>query len=120
MKLSTGVDIVEIQRVKQAIEKNDAFINRVYTKNEIDYCEGKGREKYKSYAARFAAKEAYSKAMGTGFGGTLSPVSIEVINNKEGKPYIYINGEKKENCDVSLSHSKMYAVAYVVIFKEED
>jgi len=119
MNISTGVDIVEIQRVQKAIEKSEKFLNKVYTKHEIAYCKGKGKQQYKSFAARFAAKEAYVKALGTGFSSTIPPENIEIRNNKEGKPYIYIEGQKIENCDISLSHSKEYAVAYVVIYKEE-
>jgi len=120
MNISTGVDIVEIQRIQKAILKSETFLNKIYTKHEITYCKEKGKQQYKSFAARFAAKEAYVKALGTGFLATIPPKSIEVRNNKEGKPYIYIEGKKIKNCDISLSHSKEYAVAYVVIYKEEE
>jgi len=119
MKLLTGIDIIEIDRIKKAIDNNKLFLNRIYTKKEIKYCENKKNGKYQSYAARFAAKEAYVKALGKGFSSKLIPKNIEIINNKKGKPQIYINGNKKNNCELSISHSKLYAVAQVVIVKEK-
>ncbi len=119
MNISTGVDIIETERIEKAINRNSKFINEIYTSKEIEYCENKGKEKYKSYAVRFAAKEAYVKALGTGFSSKNIPKQIEILNNKEGKPFIYIDGKKKDNCELSMSHSKFYAVAYVLIVKED-
>ena len=64
MKIKCGVDIIEISRIKESIDNiGNSFLNRVYTKNEIEYCESKGRSKYEHYAARFAVKEAVFKAL---------------------------------------------------------
>lgn len=64
MKIRCGTDIIEISRIKQSIEKlGDTFINKIFTKGEIAYCESKGKQKYQHYAARFAAKEAAFKAV---------------------------------------------------------
>ncbi len=118
MKLSTGIDLIEVDRIKKAIEKSDRFLHKIYSEVEISYCEDKGREKYKSYAARFAAKEAYVKALGTGFTETVSPDVIEIRNNEVGKPVLFLNNKIIPNCDVTLSHSKSHAIAYVVIVEE--
>lgn len=119
MKLSTGIDLIEVERIKKAIEKSDRFLHKIYSDIEIAYCEEKGREKYKSYAVRFAAKEAYVKALGTGFSSTVTPEAIEVRNNELGKPVMFLNNKIVPNCDVTLSHSKSHAIAYVVIVEED-
>lgn len=119
-----GVDIVEIDRIKQSISScGEAFIKRVFTEHEIVYCEERKNARFKSYAARFAAKEAVSKAFGTGLGGGIKWRDIEVMNDINGKPYVVLNGEAlgKFNdmgglgISISLSHCDSYAVAYAVL-----
>jgi holo-[acyl-carrier protein] synthase len=119
-----GVDIVEIDRIKSSIDTlGQSFINKVFTPGEIDYCERKKSTKYQSYAARFAAKEAVSKAFGTGMGSRVSWRDIEVYNDEFGKPHVALLGKARElfnqlnavSISLSLSHCKAYAVAYVVI-----
>lgn len=121
MKISCGTDIIEISRIKQAIEElGESFLNRIYTKEEIHYCESKKAVKYQHYAARFAAKEAVYKA--------ISPIlskdyhslwkNIEVQKQTDGRPLVIINQIVLSNLvqiDLSLSHCKEYAVATVVI-----
>lgn len=122
MILGIGTDIVEIERVKKAVER-EHFKNRVYTKIEQNYCESRGKNSAASYAARFAAKEAFFKAMGTGI--IFSLTEIEIINNADGQPEIFLYGktadfvEEKgvEKFFVSLSHSLEYATAVVVLEK---
>ena len=125
MKIKCGTDIIEISRVKESMEKSeDAFKNKIFTVEEIEYCESKGKQKYQHYAARFAAKEAAFKAISESLKDKyeLCWKNYEVISDENGKPHMNILGinEKKiENIDVSLSHCKEYAVANVVIlFKD--
>jgi len=122
-----GVDIVEINRIEKSFEKlGDSFRDRVFTQVEIEYCEAKRAARYQSYAARFAAKEAVSKAFGTGIGNRIGWKNIEVINDVNGKPNISLTQTAKEmlneinakSISLSLSHCDHYAVAYVVIQTE--
>ena len=125
MKISCGTDIIEIDRIKQSIENlGDAFLNRVFTENEIKYCESKNNQKYQHYAARFTAKEAVFKAISSNLRDKYSITwkDIEVCNNEQGKPYINlygINQELFESIDISISHCKKYATANVVILQNE-
>lgn len=119
-----GTDIIDIGRIKKIIEKNNsrAFIEKVFTDNEISYCESKYHRAV-HYAARFAAKEAFFKAMGTGYRGGMSWKDISVKNDELGKPEIELSGKtldnfkkrKYKNIHISLSHTKEYAVSFVVV-----
>lgn len=122
MKISCGTDIIEIERIKDSIQDmGQAFLNRVYTQKEISYCESKKIQKYQHYAARFAAKEAVFKAISCLLNDkySISWKDIEVLNNDAGRPQIKLYNFKKEemieNLDISISHCKNYAVAYVVL-----
>ena len=124
MQIKTGIDIIEIERVKQSIEETDGkFCERVYTEKEIEYCESKKIQKYQHYAARFAAKEATFKAISESLEDKYELIwtDYEVLNDEEGKPSIKILGreiKELENIDLSISHCKQYAVATVVaVFK---
>jgi len=128
MGVLAGIDIVEIERIRRAIENGgDAFIRRVYTPGEIEYCESRGASRISSYAARFSAKEAVSKALGTGISQGISFQDIEVVNDGNGKPRVILRGEAEKrfrmlngiSMDVSLTHSKEYAAAYAVIQTEK-
>lgn len=127
MNVTCGTDIIEIDRVKDAIEKTgDKFLKRVFTKKEIEYCEGKKGMKYQHYAARFAAKEAVFKAVSDALNKTedIGWTDIEIINNEVGKPQVtFLNIEiiNLENIDISISHCKQYATANVVaVFKRRE
>ena len=110
-----GVDIIEIARIKKAVLKyGQSFLKKVYTPSEILYCQLLKSYRYPELAVRFAAKEAYSKAIGTGIGG-ISWLDIEVVNNKRGKPLIAVKGKVNKKVHVSLSHSRDQAIAFVVI-----
>lgn len=122
MKIKCGTDIIEIDRIKASIEENkEKFCDRVYTQNEIEFCENKKNQKYQHYAARFAAKEAAFKAISELLESKydISWKDIEIINDDNGKPHINIliseisNGI--EDIDLSISHCKNYAVANVVV-----
>ena len=121
MKIKCGTDIIEIDRIKDSIEKfGESFLNKVFTKNEIQYCESKKVQKYQSYAARFAAKEAVFKAISSLLDDKFSICwkDIEVQNDSQGRPYVNLYGENLKNIeqiDISVSHCNLYAVASVVV-----
>lgn len=108
--MQIGVDIVEVERIKKAIETNKGFKEKIFTKLEIEYCDRR-KNKFESYAGRFAAKEAFVKAMGTGF-RNIYFLDIQVINDDLGKPILQY---KNINANLSISHEKHYAVAMVII-----
>ncbi len=124
MEVKCGVDIIEISRIKDSIENlGDKFLNKIYTKKEIDYCESKGKSKFEHYAARFAVKEAAFKAVSEEVKDKfkISWKDIETINDENGRPkteILFVKDNKIENIDVSISHCKEYAIANVtVLFK---
>jgi phosphopantethiene--protein transferase domain len=129
MGVLAGIDIVEIDRIKKAIERGgNSFIRRIYTPREIKYCEERGDARFGSYAARFSAKEAVSKALGTGISNGISFQDIEVVNDAGGKPRVILHGKAGErfrslggiSMDISLTHSRDYAAAYAVIQTGKD
>jgi len=111
----TGIDIVEISRIKKLMKKNERLKNRIFTENEIRYCEKK-RKKYHHYAVRFAAKEAVWKALGKGGVGLKN---IEIRNRSNGQPQVYLKGKRLDPLKilVSLTHSRDYAVAQAIVVK---
>jgi len=116
--MNIGTDIIEVSRIeKLIIEKGDKFLNRIYTKNEIKYCESKGPNKYQHYAGRFAAKEAIMKAYGS---NTFNFKNIEIINNNLGTPKVelhaYPKKNKSSNIKISISHIKEFATATAVFY----
>lgn len=125
MKIRTGIDIIEVARIQEAIEKQeDRFLQKVYTENEIEYCSNTGKMTYQHYAVRFAAKEAIYKAISDQLLVQEDDIlnKIEITNNEEGKPIVSLerlNLNKVESMDLSLSHIKDYAVAsFTILFKE--
>lgn len=117
MKIENGIDIVEVSRIKKDIEDfGEKFLDRIYTKNEILYCESKKNQKYQSYAVRFAAKEAIYKAISTYIGSEYNWKDFEILNDKSGKPYVNlrIKIDELEDLKLTLSHCKEYAVANVI------
>ena len=120
--LTTGVDIIEIDRVRRVLEQyGQRFLSRVFTPGEIAYCRGRAP----NLAARFAAKEATMKALGTGVRG-VGWKDIEVVRHESGAPAIKLHQRGKrraqklavQEISVSLSHSREYAVAFVVVRSE--
>lgn len=124
MKITCGTDIIEIDRVRKAIEENqEEFLNRVFTQKEIEYCESRKNAKYQHYAARFASKEAIFKAIASAFENKyiLTWKDAEAVNDENGKPHVnFLNNKPKEleAIDISISHCKEYAVAYVIAIWE--
>ena len=116
-----GVDIVEVDRIQTIVEKfGERFLNRVFTKTEIDYCQiQNNRFRFTSLAARFAAKEAFYKAAFPLIRRSIPFHDCEVVNDPDGVPQLRISENlKKElesNLFISLSHSIKYAVAMIVI-----
>jgi holo-[acyl-carrier protein] synthase len=116
-----GTDLIEIVRIQRAIEKNPHFMERVYTANEIAYCRRK-KNAWQSFAARFAAKEAVSKALGTGI-GPVGLMEIEILNTENGQPVVVLHGKALQlaadrniqRVHISLSHSEAYAMATAVL-----
>lgn len=121
MKIKCGVDIIEISRVKESIENiGDNFLNKIYTKKEIEYCESRGKAKYEHYAARFAVKEAVFKAISQMIEDKYSITwkDIETTNDNHGRPKVEIltiKDKSIEDIDISISHCKEYAIANVVV-----
>ena len=122
MIIGTGIDIIEISRMKAAIIRQ-SFVHRVFTAREEQYCESRGVQKAASYAARFAGKEAVMKAFGTGLaGGTLQ--DIEIILNEKGCPHVELSGQfatlAKEigvtAIHISLTHAREYAAAQAILW----
>lgn len=127
MNIECGTDIIEISRIKEAIEDyKESFTSRVYTPKEIEYCESKNNVKYQHYAARFAAKEAVYKALSPKNNENVKWQDIEIINNSLGKPEVILYNDLKKieeeskikNISLSLSHCREYAVANVVVWYE--
>ena len=119
-----GTDIVSVDRIKKSL-KNKNFIKRLFNKDEVIKC-SKLINSNNCYAKRFAAKEAFSKALGTGISSGINFNEIIVQNEKNGKPFIRLKGETKKKIDkklkkkakffLSLSDEQKYAVAFVTIF----
>lgn len=114
-----GVDIIELNRIEQAISKRARFVERILSPTEIEvyYQKNTKRRKIEYVAGRFAAKEAFAKAAGTGI-GTLSFTDIEVLSNSLGAPELTAVGFDQMDIFLSISHSKAYAIAQVVIAKK--
>ena len=121
MNISCGTDIIEIDRVKSSIENiGEMFLEKVFTDNEIRYCESKKTQKYQHYAGRFAAKEAVFKAISKQLEDKYSVrwKDIEIENDSQGRPSVNlfnVDMKKIEDIDISISHCKLYATANAVI-----
>ena len=117
-----GTDIVSVERIKKLLKKK-LFIKRLFNEEEVSKC-NKLRNFYNCYAKRYAAKEAFAKALGTGISNGINFNEIVVLNEKNGKPFIKLLGKtkilvfkilKKNKISLSLSDEKKYAVAFVTI-----
>jgi holo-[acyl-carrier protein] synthase len=122
MKICCGTDIIEVDRIKRAVEKSgDKFLHKIFTDSEIEYCESKSKLKYQHYAARFAAKEAVYKAISKIIKRDYSWQDIEIVNEPTGKPIANLKFDRENiiDIDVSLSHIDEYATATAVITYEK-
>jgi len=111
-----GVDIVDVDRIKSSIEKyQDKFLSKVFNKEEQDYCNSKSNP-FIHFSGKFAAKEAISKANGTGIGKDLSFKDIKILKGKKGEPVAKISKlELKKKIHISISHSDEFAVAFAIM-----
>lgn len=123
MIVGTGVDLCEVHRLREAAERyGDRFLKRIYTPAEIAYCERKAN-RYERFAARFAAKEAGMKAIGTGWRGGVRWVDFEVINLPSGRPTLRLDGVAKTVAEklgvtgihLSLTHTAGMSLAHVIL-----
>lgn len=125
MIISIGIDIVEVYRIRETIERTPRFAERVFTPAERAYCDGKGAASAQSYAARFAAKEACLKALQTGWRGKITWQDIEIVSDELGVPRLLLIGEagrlfEKMGADrvhLSMSHTTEHAVAQIIFEK---
>ena len=120
MTQSVGIDLVEVARIQKGVERRgERFLKRLFTERERGYCRKKHGE-YGSLAARFAAKEAVFKAIGTGLSAGVKWTDVEVINDALGKPEVVLRGKVEElagerNVAISLTHTREYAQAVAVL-----
>lgn len=123
--VGTGIDVIEVERVERALNRprtGERFRARVFTAGEVEYCESRGRPRYQSYAARFAAKEAAMKAMGTGWNRNVGWSEIEVVRERGKAPTIVLHGKsaafaRRRNIvkfHLSLTHTASEAIAHVI------
>lgn len=122
MKISVGADIIEISRIKKLIDtKGEEFLKKIYTNQEISYCENRKKSKFQSYAARFAAKEAIYKALSDYINYDYKWTDFEIVNKENGKPEVVFKHKinNLDSIDISISHCKEYAVAYVTALLKE-
>lgn len=125
MIFGVGIDMVEVKRIAASISKESGFRELVFSEAEIAYCES-NTQKFEHYAARFAGKEAFFKALGTGWADNTSFNEVEIINTANGKPEIKLLRQTSETVSkmdvlkfsVSLTHTKTMASAIVIIEKQ--
>ena len=125
MIFGIGTDLVEVSRVEKILQKwGEKFIKKVYSQNEIEYCEKKAFPSI-HYAARFAAKESFLKSLGIGLGMGVKLQDIEVINNQQGSPVLIVHERIRARLDklginalhISITHTREHAQAIVILEK---
>ena len=122
MILSIGIDIVEVYRIAETLARTPRFTERVFTEAERAYCDAKGVAAAQSYAGRFAAKEAFLKALQTGWRGKITWHDIEILSDNDGVPTLRISGEAAllfektgaVRSHISIAHTAEHAVAQVI------
>jgi holo-[acyl-carrier protein] synthase len=126
--VSTGIDIVEVGRMREILARTPRFRTRVFTERERGHCDARGAASAQHYAARFAAKEAALKALGTGWSGGVGWRDVEVVNDSSGRPELILSGTALElfrlsgatRAHLSLSHTAEHAVAQVLFERRAD
>ncbi|MDQ0163476.1 holo-ACP synthase [Bacillus alveayuensis] len=114
-----GLDIVELNRIGNIVKRNPKFIDRILTAGEKErFVQLSAKRRLEFLAGRFAAKEAFSKAIGTGIGKKLSFLDIEILNDEKGKP-VLIQEKIKDKVHVTITHSQQFAVAQVIVERIE-
>lgn len=126
MIIGIGIDIIEIDRIKDSVVKyGDRFLKKIYTKTELEYSLSK-KYKYQHLAARFAAKEAVYKALATGWNKDVSWHNIEISNEPNGMPIVLLKGNLKrflsrgKHLKISMSHSRDYVACVAIIYKSTE
>ncbi len=122
MVIGLGIDIVEVSRIRKALENGDALARRVFTERELQYCVAR-KNRYQHFAGRFAAKEAALKALGTGWQEGIRWQDVEVVSGEKGRPELNFYGRAEEilkemkgiSAHLTITHAAEYAVAAVVI-----
>lgn len=123
MTVGAGIDIAETQRIEQVLKRHgERFSRKIFTPSEIAYCE-RFKNKAERYAARFAAKEAAFKALGTGWANGVRWLEVEISHQSSGKPELLLSGRARELAEqlgvthavVSISHASRYVVAQVIL-----
>jgi len=123
MVLGVGTDLIETKRIEESIVRyGERFLERVFTQNEIAYCMRKRKNAAESFAARFAAKEAGAKALGTGISHGITWKELEVLREPSGRPTLHLSGRAAERAErmgvrrmqLSLTHSRELAMAVVI------
>ena len=117
-----GSDVVEVERIKNAIENHPRFLKKIYTEKEIKYCESKNTNRFQSYASRFAGKEAVAKSLRQGLGKFLFFNEIEILGNENGYPFIALYGLSHSyylTCNISdikvtLSSTSSFCAAHAI------
>ena len=125
MIVSIGIDIIEVARIREVLERTPRFTERVFTAAERAYCDSRGVVAAQHYAARFAAKEAALKALKTGWSGGISWQDVEISSLESGAPLLTFHGESKKLFEesgatvahLSISHTTQHAIAQVVLEK---
>ena len=125
MIVSIGIDIIEVYRIRETLARTPRFVERVFTEKERTYCEAKGAAAAQSFAARFAAKEAFLKALKTGWRGKITWHDMEILNNETGVPNLEIKDEARKifaemganKIHLSISHTTEHAIAQVILEK---
>jgi holo-[acyl-carrier protein] synthase len=125
MIVSIGTDIVEVYRIAETMTRTPRFIERVFTEYERNYCDNKGAAAAQSYAGRFAAKEAFLKALQTGWRGKITWQDIEIVSSDLGVPSLVVRNEAKnllekmgaDRTHLTISHTTEHAVAHVIFEK---
>ena len=124
MILGIGIDIIEINRIKESVDKfGESFLKKIYTKTELDYSLSR-KNKYQHLAARFAAKEAIYKALSNDTDKIYSWQDIEIYNEPNGMPLVKLKGDLEsflsngKNLKISMSHSRDYVTCVAIIYKE--
>ncbi len=125
MIVGVGIDIIEIDRIAQSVEKfGERFINKIFTDTEIEYCLSK-KNKNQHFAARFAAKEAISKALATGWNKDFRWRDVEIYNEKSGLPKVRLFGKLNEfvgddkDLKISMSHSDNYVACVAILYTKK-
>jgi holo-[acyl-carrier protein] synthase len=126
--ISIGIDIIEVRRVREVLQRTPRFCERVFTQKERDYCDSRGAVAAQHYAARFAAKEAALKALGTGWSGGVAWQDVEISSMESGAPVLEFHGLVRQLYEqsgatavhLSISHTTEHAIAQVILERAGD